>query len=235
MKPTTRTSDIQSAPIPSANWQIKLCVNEARPLMSYTRDRYPFTIDTHETFGPMHWSHHLHYLPYFLRSIPTISALSFHQTAGMTTGVSPTLTFTHASNETSQTNDFDYQCTQEDSPSRNLPLYRDCYHILDHIMPPSDTPHEFYRSTYQNDQDPYQLPYQAHFRTCAIVVDFVPGYTTETSSWLTIRAMTMGLTKWCVHEGPGLGGSVRMGIDYKMSISVLGSLRETVEGNKTTS
>ena len=229
-----RISDIQSAPLPRANWQIKLCVNEARPLMSYTRDRYAFTTDTHETVGPMHWSNHLHYLLYLLHSIQITSALSFNQTGSLTAGASPALVLSHALNETSQADYLDYLCTEEDSPSRNLPLYRDCDNIIDHIMPLYDTPHEFH-STYQDDQDPYQLPYEEQFRTCAIVVDLVPGYTRETSSWLNIRAMAMGVTKWCVHEGPGLGGSVRMGFDFKMSISVLGSLRETVEGNKTTS
>ena len=183
----------------------------------------------------MHWSNHLHYFLYLLHSIQTISALSFYQIGSLTAGASPALVLTHALNETSLAGYLEYLCTEEDSPSRNLPLYRDCDNIIEHIMPPDTSPHEFHGNTYQNEQNPYQLPYEKQFRTCAIVVDLVQGYTKETSSWLIIRAMATSLTKRCVHEGPGLGGSVKMGIDFRMYISVLGSSRETAEGNKTTS
>lgn len=183
----------------------------------------------------MHWSNHLHYLLYLYRFMQKITALSVSQTGGLTAGASPTLFVPHAANETSRADYLVYLCTEEDPPGRNLPIGNDCDTIIDFIMPRSTTPHEFHRSTYQNDQDSYKLPYQEDFRTCAITVDLVIGYTRETSSWLIIRAMATGLTRRCVHEGLGLGGSVRMGRDSKMGISVFGSFRETVEGNETTS
>ena len=198
-------------------------------------DGYAFTTGTHQTVGPMHWSNYLQYLLYLLHSTQTISALSFYQTGSMTAGASPARVLTHALNETSQADNLNYLCTEEDPPSRNLPLDRDCDNIIDHLIPFSTTPHEFHKSTYQNDQDSYKLPYQLQFGTCVIVVDLVPGYTTETSSWLIIKAIATGLTRRCVHEGLGLGGSVGMGSNFRMIISVFGSLREYREGNETTS
>ena len=187
-----------------------------------------------QTNGLMHWSNYLQHSLYLLHSTQTISALSFHQTGDLTTGASPAL-LTHAVNDTSQAQYSDYLCTQDAPPGRNMPSGKDCDVIMDYLLPLFTSSHEFHKSSVQNDQDVYKLPYQEQFRTCAIVVDLVPGFTKETSSWLYIRAIGTALTARCVYTGPGLGGSVKMGSNSRISISLFGSLRETVEGNETTS
>ena len=183
----------------------------------------------------MHWSNHLHLLLYLLQSTQTISALFLYQTGNLTAEASPTLLLTHALNETLQA-DLDFHCTQESPSIRNVPRRSDCRRIAEFLMPLSANHHMFHRRRGINgDQDIYQLPYQTQFRTCAFEVDLVAGFTTETTSWLTIRATAIGLTQRCLYAGYGLGGWVEMGDHHGISITLLGSLREIVEGNKTTS
>ena len=183
----------------------------------------------------MYWSYYLHHFLYLLYSTPTVSALSFHQTKSFTASASPTLFLPPALNDTSQAQYMDYPCTDEGSPNRNRPSGKDCDIIMDYLMPLSTDSHKFHGSSGQNDQDIYKLPYQEEFGSCAAVVDLVPGFTEETSSWLYIRAIGTALTTMCVYVGPGFGGGVRMGSDSRISVSVFGSLRETVQGNETTS
>lgn len=183
----------------------------------------------------MHWFNYLQHPLYLLHSTQTISALSFHQTGDLTADASPALLLTHALNDTLQVQYSDYLCTQDAPPSRNMPSGKDCDFIIDYLLPLATDSNEFHGGSVQNDQDIYKLPYQEEFRSCALVVDLVAGFTKEKSSWLYIRAIGTALTARCVYTGPGLGGSVRMGSNSRISISVFGSLRETVEGNETTS
>lgn len=194
-----------------------------------------FNADSLQTVDLMPWSNHLHHFLYLLHSTQRISALPFYQTGGLTADASPALVLTQASNETSQAQYLDYLCAQDGPPSRNIPLGKDCDFIMDFVMPLTTGTHEFHGNSVQNDQDVYKLPYQEQFRTCAVVVDLVAGFTKETSSWLYIRAISTALTSRCVNVGLGLGGSVRMGSNSRISISVFGSLREMLESNETTS
>ncbi len=99
-------------------------------------------------------------------------------------------------------------------------------------MPLSTEQHTFHRSIIHDDQDIYQLPYKAYIMTCAFEINLVAGITSETTSWLAIRAAAIGLTQQCLYAGYEMGGWVKMGVNHGISITLLGSLRATVEGNK---
>ena len=183
----------------------------------------------------MPWFDHSHLFLYLLHSTQTISALFLYQTGNLTSEASPTLIPTHALNEILQPDSLDYHCSEVGPSFRNVPRLSDCKYIVDYIMPPSSEHHIFYRSVIHDDQDIYQLPYQLYFMTCAFEIDLVAGFTSEITSWLTIGATAIGLTQQCLHAGHGLGGWVAMGDNHGISITVLGTLRGAVEGNKTTS
>ena len=191
--------------------------------------------DRFQTNGLMHWPNYLHHFLYLLHSTQKISALSFHQTGGLTADASPAPLLTHALNDTLEAQYSDFLCMQDTPLSRNMPSGKDCDFIIDYLLPMATSSHEFHGGSIHNDQDIYKLPYQEQFRSCALIVDLVAGSTKETSSWLYIRATGSALTARCVYMGPSLGGLVRMGSSSRIAISVFGSLRETVEGNETTS
>ena len=188
-----------------------------------------------KTNGLMYWSNYLHHLLYLLYSTQTVSALSFHQTGSFDANASPIFFLPPALNDTSKAQYLDYLCTDEGSPNRNRPLGKDCDIIMDYLMPLSTDSHKFHGSSGQNDQDIYKLPYQEEFGSCTAVLDLVPGFTEETSSWLYIRAIATALTTRCVYVGPGFGGRVSIGSDSGIFVSVFGSLRENVQGNEMNS
>ncbi len=179
----------------------------------------------------MDWSNHLHLFLYLLRSTQTISALSFHRTGNLIGNASPTLILPQPLNETSQAENLEYQCTQEGPPTRNRPSGLDCIHLINYLLPIRHDQHEFYRGSVQDDQNVYQLPWQEHSGTCYLEVDLVVGFTTEIISWLLIAVRARQLVEQCVYEGHYLGGLTRMGTLGGISITVVGTLREPLEGN----
>ena len=194
-----------------------------------------FQTDTPQTVDLVHSSNHLHLFLYLLYSARIIYALFLYQTGNVTAQTSPSLTFMHALNGTSQVQTLDFHCTEEGSSIRYIPQGSDCRRITDHLMPFSPHQHPFHRRVVHGDREIYQLRNQIQFRTCAIDVDLVPGFISETTSWLTIRATAIGIIQKCLHTGSGVGGWVELGDHHGISITLLGSLRGTVEGNKTTS
>ena len=193
------------------------------------------TTITPQIVGLMHWSTRLHLFLYLLRFTQTTPALSLHQTENFIDDVSPTLIATQTLNETSKSENVVYLCS-EDPSVRNRPSGSDCIRIINLLLPSnSDDPHAFHRDGAQDDQDLYLLPYLERYETCEIEVDLIVGFTSETSSWLVIAAKARELIQRCVFAGPALGGMVRIGSLGGISITVLGNVREELEGNITTS
>ena len=61
--------------------------------------------------------------------------------------------------------------------------------------------------------------------TCAFEVDLVAAFTTEITSWLTIRASAMGMIQQRLYVKYLLGGWVEMGDYHAISVTLLGNLR----------